>query len=137
MKKRSFFCGLILFLLLAGFVGAETSEFFVKTVPVNKVYQHRLGYRIAYTKGDHTLGVIYVPHRWFVREAGTDNEPKAELVTGYGKAVPYFSIFWRNGEFHHIRLYLEENLNALSYGELDNPQAFDQRFEVETLDPEF
>lgn len=137
MKKRAILCGLTLFLLIAGVAGAETSEFFVKTVPINKVYQHRLGYRISYTKSDHTLGIIYVPHKWFVREAGTEAEPKAELVTGSGQAFPYFSIFWRNGEFHHIRLYLEENLNAVSYDELDNPEAFDSRFDKETLDPEF
>ncbi len=137
MKKRAILSGLILFLLITGVAGAETSEFFVKTVPITRVYQHRLGYRIAYSKSDHTLGILYVPHEWFVREAGTTDEPKAELVTGSGKAIPYFSVFWRNGEFHHIRLYLEEDLRANSYAELDNPEAFNNRFDKETLEPEF
>lgn len=137
MRKRNIFFALIFFFLIAGVAGAETSEFFVKTVPITRVYQHRLGYRIAYPKSNHTMGIIYVPHRWFVREAGTEDEAKAELSAGSGPAYPYFSVFWRNGEFHHIRLYLEQNLRDLSYGQLDNPAAFNERFDIDTLEIEF
>lgn len=137
MKKRTIISGLIFFLLIAGIAGAEKSEYFVKTVPVFKVYQHRLGYRVAYTKSDHTLGFLYVPHEWFVRKAGTDDPTKAELVMGTGESYPYFSVFWKNGEFHHIRLYLKQDLRDSTYAELDNAEAFDARFDVETLDPEF
>ncbi|MFO7850673.1 MAG: hypothetical protein R6V67_12025 [Spirochaetia bacterium] len=137
MKKRNIFYALIFFLLIAGVAGAETSEFFVKTVPVNKVYQHRLGYRVAYPKSDHTMGILYIPHKWFNREADTEEVAKAELATGSGPAYPYLSIFWKNGEFHHIRLYVKQNLQDVSYGQLDNPEAFNDRFDVDTLDPEF
>ena len=137
MKKRIIVSALVLFIVCAGITVAEESEFFVKTVPINRVYQHRLGYRIAYTKSDYTFGFLYVPHQWFVREAGTENEPRAELVLGSEEEYPYFSIFWRNGEFHHIRLYLKEDLRHNSYADLDNPEAMTDRFDIETLDPEF
>ncbi len=137
MRKRIILFALVLFVVFAGIAAAEESTVFVKTVPIERVYQHRLGYRLAYSKSDLNLGFIYVPHSWFKRPAGTDEEPKAELIVGNERAYPYFSIFWRDGEFAHIRLYLKRSLLHRSYGDLDNPELFDDRFEVETLNPEF
>jgi hypothetical protein len=136
LLKRSVGIALILFIALAGFVWAEESEYYVKTVPISKVYVHRLGYRIVYQKADLSFGVFYVPNRWF-QTRGTGEPPKAELVTQGNSSVPYFSIFWRNGEFDHIRLYLHKNPSDISYGEMDNPEAVNDRFDIETLDLEF
>jgi len=62
---------------------------------------------------------------------------KAELYTGIEPVYPYFSIFWKNGEFSHIRLYLNKNLSHESYGDLENPEDFADKFNVETLALEF
>lgn len=133
--KRSVVIVLILLFSLAGFAWAETSEFYVKTVPISKVYVHSLGYRIVYQKADKNFAVFYVPNDWF--QPKPNEAPKAELVTEVSRAVPYFSIFYKNGQFDHIRLYLHRNPGDISYGDLENPDQVDDNFDVETLDLEF
>jgi hypothetical protein len=142
LLKRSVIFTLVLFISLAGFVWAQDtnqdnrSEFYVKTVPISKVYIHNLGYRVVYQKADNNFGVFYVPNSWF-QTTGSGEAPKAELIKESSRTVPYFSIFWRNGEFDHIRLYLHRNLGHISYGDLDNPEEIRDRFDVETLELEF
>ena len=71
---------------------------------------------------------------WFSTSANS----KAEVVYDTNPAFPYFSIFWENGEFHHIRLYLEENRDAESWGDKPLTEEILSRFEnTETLDPDF
>jgi len=133
---------LIIFISCAGVLAAQerspehTSEFFVKTVPISKVYMHRLGYRIVYQKSNHQMAAFYVPNSWF--HATDDGKaPQAELITERTETVPYFSIFWQNGEFDHIRLYLHRNKDHISYGDLADPEAINDRFDVETLNLDF
>ncbi len=126
---------LILLVLAAGTaVFAAESDFFVKTVPITKVYLYNEGFRIIYLKSTLEPGVIYVPMDWF----STSANAKAEVVYDSNPAFPYFSIFWDEGEFHHIRLYLEKNRSADSWGDKPITEAILSRFEnTETLDPEF
>jgi len=137
LKRRIILLTLLIFILLAGFAYAERSDYYVKSVPIAKVYMHSLGYRIVYQKSDLNFGVFYVPEQWFDMPANREQDPKAELVMARNPAYPYFSIFWEAGEFSHIRLYLHESLNHQSYGDLENPESFDDQFDIETLSIEF
>ena len=111
----------------------ETSGYYVKTVPVIRVYNHALGYRVVYMKSDLTLHVIYLPKEWFKVLAQTGKEPKAELISGRDSSYPYFSVFWEDGEFSHIRLYLQNDLMHSSWGDLDSSMDLTEKFKVETL----
>lgn len=137
MKKRVLMLTLLIFILLAGFAYAQQSEYYFKSVPIAKVYLHDLGYRIVYQKADLDFAVFYVPETWFDLPEDRNNAPKAELITARNRAYPYFSIFWENGEFSHIRLYLQRDLSHITYGDLDNPENFNDEFDVETLSLEF
>ena len=75
---------------------------YAKTKLISKIYIHRDGYKIIYQKSDMTFGSFYIPMSWF---SGASS--KAELVLGRDTAFPYFSIFWVNGKFHHIRIYAQ------------------------------
>ena len=66
---------------------------------------------------------IFVKHEWLYEAGG-----QAELVLGDDPTFPYFSVFYKNGEFSHVRIYLQRNLNHVSYGVLRNPRAYDDRF---------
>ena len=114
-------------------VFAETSEFYVKTLPIVKVYDHNLGYRIVYMKSDFELTAIYIPKEWFRSAIETGGAPKAELVAGKDSAYPYFSVFWKGAEFSHVRLYLQSDLNDPSWGDLDPLVDISEKFKVETL----
>jgi hypothetical protein len=126
---------LVLILLLLGGLSAgaqeQDAEIFVKTVSIMKILNHALGYKILYLKSSMEVGEFYVPHSWF--KAGG----KAALILGDSPAFPYFSVFYRNGEFDHIKLYAHRNIQHLSWGRLPRQPGDSSKFEVETLDLEF
>ncbi len=124
---------LIFLLLFAAGLAAETSEYFFKTVPITRVYSHRDGYRIVYRRSNMELAVLYVPDDWFQFTPGAGQRGKGELVMADDPSYPYMSIFWKEGEFSHIRLYLNSNKQHISWGDLDNPENYSDKFEIDTL----
>ena len=132
--KRSIILVALIFIVLGVFVAnaqQQDPKLYVKTVGIMKILNHALGYKVLYLKSTMEVGEFYVPHTWF--KAGG----KAELVLGNGPAFPYFSIFYRDGEFDHIKIYAAENIQHLSWGRLKRQAGDSSKFEVETLDLEF
>ena len=112
---------------------AETSDFYVKTLPIVKIYDHSMGYRVVYMKSNFELTAFYIPKEWFAATAETGEAPKAELVAGKDSAYPYFSVFWKGADFDHIRIYIQSNLSDPSWGDLDPNVDISEKFNVETL----
>lgn len=80
----------------------QSSEFYYVNVHLEKVYPTRLGYILLYRKGVNEMGRVAVPNEWFTR-AGS----QSELITlPKGKNWPSLSIFYKDGEFSHLRLYV-------------------------------
>jgi len=132
--KRTVMLVALIFLVLGVFaVNAQEQDpkLYVKTVGIMKILNHALGYKVLYLKSSMEVGEFYVPHSWF--KAGG----KAELILGNGPAFPYFSVFYREGEFDHIKIYAAENIQHLSWGRLKRQAGDSSKFEVETLDLEF
>ncbi len=107
-------------------------DIYVKTVPIIKIYSHRLGYKIIYIKSNQEVGAIYVPIKWFTKAGG-----KGEIVWGDDPDYPYFSIFWRNGKFDFIRIYVKNNLSDPSWGVLEEGPDVEKYFDIEELNPDF
>jgi hypothetical protein len=118
-------------------LAANESPYFVKTVPISTVYNHQLGYRIVYMTNNYQFKTFYIPQSWFAVAGQSGEIPKAELVMGNEAAYPYFSVFYLNGEFSHIRLYLRRNLNDMSWGDASRLGNISANFDVETLNLEF
>ena len=135
MKKLILLIAIVMLIASTG-VFADTSNFYVRTIPIIKVYSHNLGYRVVYMKSNFDLHVIYLPKDWFNTAAQTGEDPKAELVAGKDSTYPYFSVFWEEGEFSHIRLYLHINLMHPSWGNMDPTWDLTDKFKVETLNLE-
>ena len=133
MKRTVLLIVLSLLVLGALAVGAQEQDpkVFVKTVGIMKILNHSLGYKVLYLKSSMEVGEFYVPHRWF--KAGG----KAELILGDGPAFPYFSVFYKDGEFDHIKIYAQEKIGHLSWGRLKAQAGDSSKFEAETLDLEF
>lgn len=125
MKKFVF---ILLFFAFASVIWAESDDLYCKTIPITKVYSMAEGYRIIYQKNNMKFGVFHVPIEWFQGTA-----EKGEIVYGDDPAFPYFSIFWLNGEFSHIRLYLQRDYRHSSWGEVDDPEKYQDKFNIETL----
>lgn len=104
----------------------------VLTVYIQKVFPHRLGYRVIYFKSDLYPGEAFLPSRWFTQAAG-----KGEIIESEDRNVPYMQIYWHDGEFHHVRLFVHTDRSHRSWGALPSDVDYQDEFAVETLDIAF
>jgi len=110
MKRAAVLLALMAF-VAAGLYAAD-SAFYPVRVDVVKVYSHADGYKVIYRKGSVDVGAVYLPSRWFTSGG------KAALVRGYDPSFPYMTIFYRDGKFDHLRLYVVADQRDLSWGVL-------------------
>ena len=129
--KRAIACALLLMLAVAVF-GQEQPQVYVKSVPILKIFSHPEGYKILYMKSDMKVGELYVPHRWLSKSGG-----RAEIVYGKDSSYPYFSVFYRDGKFDFIRLYVIEDVHDLTWGILKKTEASNAAFGGDTLTIEY
>jgi len=98
---------------------ANASNMYYVNVPVEKVYPSGKGYIIQYTRGNNTIGTIGIPNAWFTEAAS-----RAELIAlPRGRNWPTMSVFYREGEFSHIRLYVHRSKAHQTWGSV--PQSAD------------
>jgi hypothetical protein len=142
MKKRGIVCVAVI-LLLAGLpafaqnasgAGAGAAkDAFVKTIPLVRVWIHPLGYVVQFVNSKSRIAEIYVPLAWFNQGVGS----KADIIYGNERGYPYCSIFWVDGKFDHIRLYVLDDYHAPSWGVMDATADYDKKFEVQDVPKEF
>jgi len=106
---------IILFLALAvfsqgDFISAQTtsqwkeSEYYYFNYTIEKIYIHRLGYIVVYRRASNKLERTYMPVEWFNTIGG-----KGEIVyLGSGMEWPSMIVYYKNGEFSHVRLRLRK-----------------------------
>ena len=120
----------LLLLLMIGFtliLSAAESDFYVKTLYIEKVYPHALGYKIEYRDPNSMyLGAAYLPLEWF----GRPDSP-ARLVYARDTSVPFVNVYWKNGEFHHLVLFVHESLQHISWGSLAQTAGVADRFDID------
>jgi hypothetical protein len=102
------------------------SSFYPVRVDVVKVYSHADGFRVVYRKGSTSVGDVYLPARWFISGG------KAELVRGRDTSYPYMTVFYKDGKFDHLRLYVLADQQDLTWGIL-NPAEGAGKFDSEDL----
>ena len=104
----------------------NSSNFYYQTVSVEKVYPTRRGYIIQYYRGGiKDFGTISIPNDWFTNAAS-----KAELITlPPGRGWPYMTLFYKDGEFSHVRLYVHANRHHPTWGNVPLPADVSRYFE--------
>ncbi len=133
MKKNILVILILLCVSTAVFAEATESPYYVKSVPIVKVYSVEQGYRLVYMNSSMKYSAVYVPIEWFGGAAA-----KAEVVYGRSESYPYFSIFWKDGAFDHIRLYLKSDRTDLTWGDVDSTDDISGKFEgVESIELKF
>ena len=80
--------------------------------------------------GTDATAAVYIPSRWFVPGG------KAELIRGSGPSYPYLVVFYKDGVFDHLRLYVQKDIKDSSWGLLA-PDAGKGKFDGEDLKLEF
>jgi hypothetical protein len=138
MRHRLLRVLLILF-MAAGvtFAQEETADeeepvIFPVTVYLNTVYQHSLGYVVDYNDSELYFQRAYLPGRWFTAAAG-----KGEILYTMDRSVPYMVVYYIDGEFHHLRLFVHENPFHPSWDQLPAGVELQDEFDVETLQIEY
>ena len=127
--KRAIACFLLLMLGFLAFGQEQPNVYFV-SVPILKILSHPEGYKILYMRNsDMKVDEFYIPHRWLAKSGG-----KAEMVFGRDPSYPYFSVFYRDGKFDFIRLYVMEDVKDLTWGILRKTEASNAAFGGETLE---
>ncbi len=118
----------------AGISPENESDMFYINVPIEKIYPYQKGYIILYRKGVNQMGRVYIPIEWF---SGPDG--KADLIRmGSGKAWPYLTVFYKSGEFSHLRLYVRREVSHETWGNIPLGVNLDDRFVgVDTITLEF
>jgi hypothetical protein len=101
------------------------SDMYYVNVPLEKIYQYRLGYILTYRKGVNQLAQVYVPNEWFTDAAG-----QAELIKlPPGKNWPSLSLYYKSGEFSHLKLYIHRSRAHDTWGAVPLNVNIDDRFE--------
>ena len=106
-------------------LSAKESEYYYVSVPIEKIYRHRKGYVVMYRKSMNRMAQAYVPHEWFTSPGG-----KADFVsTGNDRSWPHMSVYYKNGEFSHIRLYVKRANSHDSWGIVSFTTNLDEQFD--------
>jgi len=135
----------------------ELPNLYYINVPVEKIYPSGKGYIIQYLKNTGIMGTVGIPNEWFIYSKNTGGQPesgtaaaslqyvaagKAEIVTlPSGRNWPTLTVFYKDGEFSHIRLYVHRDKSHSTWGNI--PQGSDvsrySRFfeDTETLKIEY
>jgi hypothetical protein len=78
-----------------------TSEYSYKNVYVEKIFPSLKGYIVVYSTSKK-MATVGIPIEWFHEIGG-----KAEIVKlSKGKEWPSMTVYYKNGEFSHVRLYV-------------------------------
>jgi len=96
----------------------DDSKVYYVNVPVEKIYPTNNGY-VIYYRTQTGITTVGLPYSWFNEAAG-----KADLVRlPPGTNMPSMSVFYRDGEFSHVRVYIHRNRNHFTWGSI--PQGID------------
>ncbi|MDR0442268.1 MAG: hypothetical protein LBH44_02540 [Treponema sp.] len=97
----------------------NSSDVYYVNLTLEKVYPSKDGYVLQYRRGVNGIGYIGIPNEWF-----TDAASKAELIAlPRGKNWPTVTVFYKHGEFSHIRLYVHKSKAHPTWGNV--PQGAD------------
>ena len=100
------------------------SDFYFVNVSLEKIWPHRAGYVVQYRTGIHGIGRTYLPREWFDTAFG-----KGEIITlPRGRSWPSMTVFYRNGEFSHVRLYVHRWQSHQTWGSVPQNINLDSSF---------
>lgn len=110
----------------------EESELYYINAQILRIFPHKLGYYVIYRRAGLKTGEVFIPHEWFDRR-----DSRAILSLVGGDVNPYLTFVMRNGEFDHVRVCAMKNIRHGTWGVIAEQAIPPDRFNVETLNPEF
>jgi len=111
------------------------SNMYCINVDIEKIYPSSMGYIVQYQKKSSTgIGTVGIPNGWLTDAAG-----KAEYVKlPPGKNWPSMTVFFSNGEFSHVRLYVHRVKSHRTWGNIPMGMDVSRHFKnPDSLEIEF
>jgi hypothetical protein len=110
------------------------SEYYYVNITLEKIWPYRKGYIVQYRKGLNRVGRLYLPSEWFSDSAG-----KGEIISlPSGQSWPTLSVYYKSGEFSHVRLYVHRWQSHATWGSVSQTVNIDSNFDnIETLKIDF
>ncbi|MDR3138175.1 MAG: hypothetical protein LBT95_00715 [Treponema sp.] len=103
----------------------KKSEYYYVSLPIERIYPYRKGYVVTYRKGINGLANLYLPVEWFTSAAG-----KGEVISMKpGKDWPHLTVYYKGGQFSHVRLYVRREGGHESWGNVPQNVNLDEHFE--------
>ena len=104
------------------------TEYYYHNISIERIWPYRAGYIVQYRRGFLQHGRAYLPISWFTSTAG-----KGEIIKlPPGNAWPYMSIYYKNGEFGHVRLYVHRWNSHPTWGNV--PQTVNLSHEFDDIE---
>ncbi len=110
----------------------KESEFYYYNVPILKIAPHKLGYYIIYRRSNLRTGEMFIPKEWLDRR-----DQRAVLNRTEDNIRPYVSVFFKNGEFDHVKMVVARDIKHPTWGVLQVGSLYDEKFKAETLNLEY
>ena len=117
----------------------ELPDIYYINVPVEKVYPSGKGYIVQYMKNTGKMATVGLPNEWFIYPKAANSQPDAStaaaslqyiaagraeiVILPPGKNWPTLTVFYKNGEFSHVRLYVHREKSHPTWGNV--PQGAD------------
>lgn len=127
---------LVLLLTTVMLSSATKSPYYTKSVGITKIFPHSKGYKVFYMSNDLITREVYLPSHLF-EEQKDDTRERSKIFSGNDKAFPYMTIFWKDGEFSHVKLYVKESYSDLTWGVFSDPENHNENFENAELKFDF
>ncbi|PIE98754.1 MAG: hypothetical protein CR988_01935 [Treponema sp.] len=128
-KKFVFVLFLISIFCTAIFAEVKKSELYYVNVKILRIFTHSKGYYVIYRRAGLKTGEAFIPYEWFSIRDG-----RAKLEKASGRIDPYMSLFSKNGEFDHVKLYVPSSPKSPEWGNLRNQSEYDDKFNIEALE---
>ena len=111
------------------------SDYYYVNISLEKIWPYRRGYIVQYRRGLYGHGRTYLPAEWFSSSASGGGVTKGEVLSlPHGRSWPSMTVFYRDGEFSHVRLYVHRMPTHQTWGRVPQDVNLDSQFDdIETL----
>ncbi len=107
----------------------DGSVYYVKSLVIEQVALGDYGYRVTYRNGRGNLHYAYIPHDWFTVAGG-----KGEQINTWNQAAPFMQVYYRDGAFSHVRLFLIPTYDHITWTVLSSEDDTEANFSADVLD---
>ena len=111
------------------------SDYYYVSISLEKIWPYRRGYIVQYRRGLYGHGRTFLPLEWFSSSASGGGVTRGEIFTlPSGSSWPSMTVYYRNGEFSHVRLYVHRMLTHQTWGRVPQNVNLDSQFDsIESL----